>query len=317
MTKQSTSGIRSDSRLLAVAGPTACGKSAIALALAREVAGEIVSCDSVQVYRGFAIGCAKPTREERAMVPHHLLDVARWDEPFDAQQYRHAALDAIAAIRGRGRMPVLCGGTGLYLRTLRWGLVDAPPADLDLRAQLYAEEVQTPGTLHARLGTVDPVSAQHIGPKNLVHLVRALEISLRAGEPASQLRARHGFAQEEVPMRLVAIDRPTPVLRARITQRVDAMLAQGLLAEVEGLLAAGVPPNARPMRSVGYKEASEVVLGISPPKGLADRIVRATLAYARRQRTWLRREQDVEWLRIDTDAEEAAAVRSLHSSVES
>lgn len=282
--------------LLAVVGPTASGKSTLALAVCVEGQGELVSCDSVQVYRGFAIGCAKPTAAERARVPHHLLDVAAWDEPFDARRYRDLALAAIADVRARGRLPVLCGGTGLYLRTLRWGLVDAPAADAALRAELHADEARVPGSAWARLQALDPVSAAAIPRENVVHVVRALEITLQSGEPASALRARHGFAREEVPMRVVAVDWPAPALRERIAARVAAMMAAGLLDEVAALLGSGVSPEARPMRSVGYKECAQVLRGEAAREGLEERIVRATVAYARRQRTWLRRERDVRWL---------------------
>jgi tRNA dimethylallyltransferase len=282
--------------LIALAGPTASGKSSLALALCAAQGGELVSCDSVQVYRGFEIGCAKPTAAERARVPHHLLDVAAWDEPFDAQRYRELAVAALADVRARGRLPVLCGGTGLYLRTLRWGLVEVPPGSPALRAELYAEEERQPGAAWRRLSELDPESARSIERNNLVYVVRALEITLQSGEPASAVRARHGFEREVVPMRVVAVDWPAVVLRERIVTRVTAMLAAGLLDEVAGLLASGVRPECRPMRSLGYKECAEVVRNEAPRAGLEERIVSATVAYARRQRTWLRRERGVRWL---------------------
>lgn len=283
-------------RLLAIVGATGSGKSDLALELARRHGGEILSCDSVQVYRGFDIGCAKPTAEERAAAPHHLLDLVEWREDFDAQRWCDAALSALADVRARGRLPILCGGTGLYLRALRYGLIDAPKSDPEVRARLYAEERARPGVLYERLQEVDPASARRIEPHNLVYVVRALEILEGTGEPASRLRERHGFVNERVPMRVVALRWDDATLRRRIEARVAAMMTRGLVEEVRGLLARGVDPACRPMRSVGYRETCEVLLGAAPLEGLAARIAQSTWAYARRQRTWLRRERGVEWL---------------------
>ncbi len=298
-------------RLLAVVGPTASGKSDVCLDLAARANGEIVSCDSVQVYRGFEIGCAKPSRAERSRVPHHLLDVVDWSEPFDANRYRHLAEDAIAGIRARGHVPIVCGGTGLYLRILRWGLVDTPAADPALRARLEAEEEAEPGSLYARLRRDDPESARRIEPHNRVHIIRALEIAELTGEPASVVRGRHGFRTEETPMLLAALRWPAELLRARVEARARLMLEQGLLAEVRALLAAGVPPEARPMASVGYREACEVVRGDMPEAGLAERISRSTWAYAKRQMTWLRKERDVHWIDVRSIDEARRLVAAL------
>lgn len=301
----------------AIVGPTASGKSAVALELAMHGRGEIVSCDSVQVYKGFNVGCAKPTLEEQAGVTHHLLDVVRWDDPFDAQRYCALARAAISDIQRRCRLPIVCGGTGLYLRTVRWGLVAAPAADATLRASLYDDERNNPGALHARLHALDPASAAQIDANNLVRLVRALELCLLCGEPASAVRSRHGFQTEEVPMRVIAIDWPTPVLRERIMTRVQQMCEHGFLEEVGHLLATGVSPNARPMGSVGYKEVAEVVLGVAPRAGLEQRIATATYGYARRQRTWLRRERDVAWVKAESPAQVRDAVLTLLSGGQS
>ena len=287
-------------RILAIVGPTACGKSNLALALAEQLGGELINCDSVQVYRGFNIGCAKPTAEEQARVPHHLLDVANWDEPFDAQRFRDLALDAINSVRGRGRLPILCGGTGLYLRALRFGLVDVPPVPNELRASFYQDEARQPGILFDRLRRIDPEAARKIEPQNLVYVVRALEIHAVTGEPASRIRARHGFGEELVPMHVIVLERPASELRERITLRCERMLSDGFIGEVSSLLAQGVTPEARPMRAVGYKEVSSVVLGRESAEGLSARIVCSTAAYAKRQRTWFRRERDVRRIDVST-----------------
>ncbi|MBN1960930.1 MAG: tRNA (adenosine(37)-N6)-dimethylallyltransferase MiaA [Deltaproteobacteria bacterium] len=303
--------------VIAITGPTASGKSAVALSVSQKYCGEIINCDSVQVYRDFNIGCAKPTPDELSLVKHHLLDVVNWNESFDAQHYRNLAIKAIADINARQGLAIICGGTGLYLRALRWGLLAAPPAQEELRASLYQQEEQNPGEIYKRLQSCDPKSAKQIGPKNIVHLLRALEITLLAGEPASQLRAQHGFAREEVPMMVIALTWPLPMLRTRIKDRVEVMLNAGLITEVEGLLNKGVSVNSRPMRSVGYKEVSETLLGLAPLKGLSERIVKATYTYARRQLTWLRKEREVKWIEVQSLDQANSVVMALLSSYKS
>ncbi|MBI5509250.1 MAG: tRNA (adenosine(37)-N6)-dimethylallyltransferase MiaA [Deltaproteobacteria bacterium] len=302
-------------RILAVVGPTASGKSDVALTLAKERGGELISCDSVQVYRGFEIGCAKPSATQRREVPHHLIDVATWSEGFDAMRFRTLAEDALADIRRRGRRPILVGGTGLYLRALRFGIADAPRADAELRQRLMAEEHASPGTLYARLRELDPPTAAVTDRNNLVRVVRALEIQALSGVPASTLRAGHGFAREQVPLRIVALTWPDHVLKERIRARSEQMLELGLIAEVEALLKSGVAPACRPMTSVGYRETCAVVRDQAPVAGLAARIAARTWAYARRQRTWLRKEAGVEWWSV-TDLEVTAGelLRSLGTS---
>ncbi len=287
--------------LLAIVGATASGKTALAIAVAERCAGEIVGCDSVQVYRGFDVGAAKPTAEEQARAPHHLVDVVDWDEPFDAARYVDLAEATIAQIVNRGGRPILCGGTGLYLRALRFGLVDVPPADPALRESLEQSEAAAPGSLFARLRAEDPQSAAVIDPHNRVQVIRALEILELTGEPASALRARHGFTRELVPMRVVLLLRGRDQLRERIATRSRAMLEAGLLDEVEALLAAGVTPDCRPLRSVGYREACAVVRGEESRQGLAERIAISTWHYAKRQLTWFRKERDVESLELRDD----------------
>jgi tRNA dimethylallyltransferase len=300
--------------VLAIVGPTASGKSDVAMELAQRLDGEIVSCDSVQVYRGFVIGCAKPSAAERARVAHHLVDVVDWHQPFDAQRYRTLASAAIAAIKGLGRLPIVCGGTGLWLRALRFGLVDAPGADPVLREELAQAEAVDPGSLFERLRTLDPDAAASIGPRNVRRIIRALEIQIATGTPPSRLRAAHAFAAEVVPMRVVALEWPAAALRGRIAARTERMLAAGLCHEVESLLAAGVSPTCRPMQAVGYREACAVVRGLLPEAELAAAIRKSTWAYARRQRTWLRREINVHTVPVDGLAGAAADVLRLLSA---
>ena len=285
--------------MLAIVGPTGSGKTALAMAVAERVGGEILSCDSVQVYQGFDIGSAKASSEEQARVRHHLVDVARWDQDFDAQQYRDAARLAIADMRARRRVPILCGGTGLYLRLLRWGVIDVPSSDPKLRGELEEAERRAPGATLARLRALDPVAADDADPHNLRHLSRALEICLQTGRRVSDIRKEHGFRKEEVPMRVVWVTREAEALRERIRGRVEQMLTQGLLEEVIGLVESGVDPHCAPMRAVGYREAVSVVLGDAERHGLEDRIFKSTWAYARRQRTWFRKERDLDVLELN------------------
>ena len=288
----------------ALVGPTAVGKTAQAMRLAEAVGGEIIACDSVQVYRGFDIGSAKPTAAEQARVPHHIVDVVQPHEAFDAQRFVTLARAAMADMQHRGRVPIVCGGTGLYLRALRYGLVQAAQADPALRATLQAEEQADPGSLYRRLQSLDPVSAQHIDARNGVHVMRALEICLTSGRRASVVRQEHGFAQALLPMRVVVLQRDAVTLKARITERVRDMLQHGLVSEVETLLQRGVSADCRPMRAVGYREVVDVLLERAEVAGLAERIVASTWAYARRQRTWMRRETDVLFWDAARDAAE-------------
>ena len=279
---------------LALVGPTASGKSTVAFALARRRASEIITCDSVQVYRGFDIGTAKPTGDERREVPHHLIDIVRWDEAFDAAQYARLAGECLTAIKQRQRQAILCGGTGLYLRALRYGLIETPPVDRTLRSRLMDSEAQEPGAMYRQLMALDPSGAAVIAPRNQAHVLRALEICLQTGQPASLLRAQHGFQRSLVPLRVVVLDWPAAVLRTRIAERTQFMLANGLLEETAALLARGVDPACRAMRAVGYREAVLTLQGLLPVRDLATAINKSTWQYARRQRTWWRREKDVE-----------------------
>ena len=290
-------------RILAIVGPTGTGKSDVAMALAERLDGEIISCDSVQIYRQFDIGSAKPSAAERRRVPHHLIDVADWDTPYDASFFCAQAEAAIGGIRSRGRLPILCGGTGLYLRALRYGLMAAPPVDPLLRAQLLSEEQVRAGSLHGRLLQLDPQSAEQIHPSNIPHVMRALELCLQTRQPASQLRRAHGFKTERVPMRVYALAWEADALRARINGRVQAMLDAGWVAEVQGLLAQGVSPESRPMQAVGYREIVAYLQDPASRDDLSGRIAASTWRYARRQRTWWRRERDVQTCAMDASTD--------------
>ncbi len=277
--------------ILVLAGPTAVGKSELAVALCTEIGGEVLSADSAAVYRGLEIGTAKPSPSERAAVPHHLLDLRAPDEPFTAAEYREVARVSLAQVRARGRIPVVVGGTGLYIRVaLAHSGVPPVPPDPRLRREL---EARPPQHLYAELLRVDPRAAAGIHPANTRRVVRALEVFLLSGRPISE---HWEEGRPRLPACLLVIDRPQPVLRERIAARVASMLRLGLVAEVEGLLVAGVSPRAQSLSALGYRQVVQCLRGEAPAADLEASIVRATVRYARRQRSWFRSEPDAQWL---------------------
>lgn len=289
-----------DARLLCIVGPTASGKSALALRLAGELGGEILSADSMQIYRGFDVGTGKPNAEERALVPHHLVDVADPLEAWDAARWADEAVRLIAEIQARGRVPVVCGGTFLWVRALIYGLAEAPRGDDELRAKYraWAEQEGRPA-LHARLAQIDAVTAARLAPNDFVRVSRALEVFELTGKPMSEVQAAHGFREPRFAARFLGVARERAEQDELIATRVRGMLAAGWLGEVEGLRAAGFG-EARAMASVGYRQIAEAMAAgtVNDQGALAEAIVRATRVFARRQRTWLR-DQPVEWLPAD------------------
>jgi tRNA dimethylallyltransferase len=277
-------------RFLAILGPTASGKSALALALAERLGGESVACDSQQVYVGMDIGTAKPTAEERRRIPHHGLDLVRPDEPFHAARWAAVARDALAGIAARGRLPIVVGGTGLYYRALVAGLFDAPPPDPAIRARHRAlAEAEGPEALHAKLREIDPEAAAAIGPRDVVRASRALEIHEQTGVTITALRRRAAPPADLAPTALL-LDPPLATLRARITARTQEMMAAGFLDEVRALRAAGYGPSLKPLQALGYGPLGAVLDGKMTLDEAVAETVRATFAYARRQRTWFRKE---------------------------
>lgn len=257
--------------------------------LAKRLGGEVISADAVQVYRGCCIGSAKPSAAQRACVPHHLIDVADPTGAFDASRFETLAKGAITDIVSRGLIPILCGGTGLYVRALRLGLI-AVPKDAMLRAQLEAADAERPGASMARLLQLDPQSAHAIHPHNAAYVRRALEITLLMGRPASAVWAEHAAQAEAQPITLFWLDCPDALLRERIAARAAAMLDAGFVEEVRGLLDRGVSPSSPALKSVGYKEVVAVLQGQMTHAQLVPTIIKNTWGYVRRQRIWLRRE---------------------------
>jgi tRNA dimethylallyltransferase len=286
--------------LLVVVGPTASGKTELAIRLAERFGGEIIGADSVQIYRGFDLGSGKPTAAEQQRAPHHLVDCAEPAEPFDAQRFAELAEQIIGEIRARGRVPIVCGGTFLWVRALVRGLAPAPPADAAIRAE-HAAFVAAEGraALHARLAAVDPESAARLAPNDALRVSRALEVQALSGRTQSAWHAEHGFRTERHRARLLGVERARDDLDRRIARRTHAWLEEGWIDEVRGLLERGHGAT-RAMGSVGYRQIHEHLDGAITGADLETAIVRATRIFVRRQRTWLR-DEPVGWVTPPAD----------------
>jgi len=296
--------------VIAVLGPTASGKSALALTLAERFGGEIVSADSRLVYRGMAIGTAKPTPDERARVPHHLIDVTTPDAPYDLARWKTEAIQTIAAIHARGVTPFLVGGTAQYTTALLDGWEPpAVPPDPAFRIQMEARAAsEGPQFLLAELAAVDPIAAERTGP-NVRRIIRALEVIRATGEPFSA--QRRTAAKPYRDLRL-GLSLPRATLYTRIDQRVDWMVEHGLVAEVAALLAAGYAPTLSAMSGIGYAQVVEYLAGGVTFNMMGERIKQATHRYARHQLTWLRRDPSIVWLDAQhTETLNDAAARAV------
>ncbi|MCB9638743.1 MAG: tRNA (adenosine(37)-N6)-dimethylallyltransferase MiaA [Myxococcales bacterium] len=284
----------SDIRLLAVVGPTASGKSGVAVTLAKRYDAEIVSVDSLQVYRYLDIGTGKVTQEEMEGIPHHLIDCVDPTEPFDAGRFQREADQVIASIHQRGRHVILAGGTGLYLRALLHGLFDVPSDEGVRQALLERVEKGELSVMYEELQEVDPIAATRITPRDRSRIVRALEVFLLTGRPFSSWADAHQHQEQRYPAMLLGIDWPRPTLHERINERVLSMLQQGWAAEAEVLRLRGYGPELKPLQCIGYRELYQVFDGALEPQEATARIQQATRAYAKRQMTWFRKE-DVRW----------------------
>jgi tRNA dimethylallyltransferase len=281
--------------VLALVGPTATGKTALSLALAGPLGAEVVSADSRMVYRWMDVGTAKPTWEERARVPHHLLDVVDPDEPYSVARYQQQALEAIERIRRRGRLPLLVGGTGLYVRAVCDGLrIPAVPPDEPFRRELEARAAREGWpALQAELARVDPVSAVRIDPHNVRRVIRALEVHRATGVPFSDWQTRRPPPFRTV---FVGLDLPRPALDARIDARVLEQVAGGLIEEVQSLLDRGYDSSLTAMSGFGYREVAAHLRGEYGREEAVARYQQATRRYARRQLTWFRPDDRIHWL---------------------
>ena len=281
--------------MIVVIGPTAAGKSDVAVRLAQEVDGEVVSADSMQVYRGFDIGTGKITAEEQKGIPHHLLDVADPDEAFSAARFVELADEAVSGIVDRGRRVVVAGGTGLYVRALLRGLFESPPRDEALR-QEHKQRAAEQGTaaLHRRLAEVDPEAAARINENDLVRISRALEVFQQTGQTISALQQAHRLADPRYPAVMLGVNPPRDELWQRIERRVQLMMEAGWLEEVRRLVHAG-HQDAHPMGALGYRQLSAHLRGELDLEEAVRQTVRDTRRFARRQMTWFSAEPDVRW----------------------
>jgi tRNA dimethylallyltransferase len=295
-------------RLLVILGPTASGKSALGIQLAEKLCGEILVCDSTQVYRHFDIGTAKVPAAEQYGIPHHLVDLVEPSEIFTAGDYRLRALEALDDLRRRKILPILTAGTGLYLRALLEGLADAPQRSEEIRARLRQKaEKRGPAHLHRALARLDPESAARISAADTQKIIRAIELRLLTGKPVGEIHRSGRDALQGYEIIKLGLLPPRAALYTRIHARTDAMLKAGWLAEVRALVASGVAPDAKPFQFIGYSQLREHLAGRLSEKDAVQQIQQATRRFAKRQLTWFRKESGVHWLPGFGDAPEITA----------
>lgn len=285
--------------ILVIAGPTGVGKSLLAMAVAERAPGEIIVADSMQVYRGMDVGTGKPSRADRRAVPHHLLDICDPTQVFSAFDFARRAQDVVDEVHARGRLPILVGGSGLYLRAFLKGQLSGGAGDPAVRARLRAEAAaQGSAALHGRLREVDPDSAGSIRPGDLFRVIRALELWELTGEPASTIRPGLWDPPRVAVSAFLVLMRERQELFRLIDLRAKRMWDEGLLAEVRRLLEAGYTDNLRPLHSLGYRQALAVIKGEADEAEALAEMQRATRNYAKRQVTWFRREPAAEWITV-------------------
>lgn len=289
-------------KIVIIQGPTASGKSDFAVQLAEQCDGEIVNADSMQVYRHLDIGTAKPSLELRAQIPHHLVDIVDPDKPFTAADFASLATGAINEILNRGKMPIIVGGTGLYIKALTKGLINSPGEDKLIRSELQmilAEQGR--GELMRRLTEVDPATAAQLHPNDTLRIIRALEVYAQTGQPVSVFRSEHQFAETRFTCLKLGINIPREELYRRIDSRVIAMMEQGLVQEVESLLAQGYGQKLKAMQSIGYKETVDYLVGKTTLAETIALIQRNTRHYAKRQMTWFKSDNEIKWVEYPKD----------------
>ncbi|HEY1718152.1 MAG TPA: tRNA (adenosine(37)-N6)-dimethylallyltransferase MiaA [Verrucomicrobiae bacterium] len=292
-----------------ISGPTAVGKSEIALLLAEQIGGEIISADSMQVYRGLDIGTAKPGAAERGKIPHHLIDICDLTENFDAAQFIRLAEKAVAEIQSRNKIPVFCGGTGLYFKAYLSGLGEAPATNPELRAELEAAPFET---LLGELRERDPAAYEKIDKQNPRRVIRAVEVIRLTGKKFSEQRAEwKPEARSQKPERFFAFSRQAGDLHARINARVDAMFARGLVDETRELLTRGLEQNKTAMQAIGYRQVAEHLRGERPLAETIELVKSRTRQFAKRQLTWFRRQLDADWIELKPDESPEKCARKI------
>jgi len=284
-------------KIVIITGPTATGKSALALKLARRFGGQIVNADSMQVYRGMNIGTAKPTPEEREGIPHHLYDIVDPDEVFNAASYRKSALPLLKDLSSAGVLPFLVGGTGLYIKVLLGGLLECPAGDPAYRESLLREvELKGAPFLHDRLRRLDPEAAARIHPNDRVRVTRALEIINSTGRPLSALIRAHRFSDKPFNALKICLQMDREHLYHRIDLRCESMLENGLIEETKDLLEKGYSPEIKPMKSIGYRHVVQYLQGRWTLRETLSSFQRDTRRYAKRQLTWFRSDSEMVWM---------------------
>jgi tRNA dimethylallyltransferase len=283
-------------KLVAVVGPTATGKSGLALALAEKLGGEIISADSIQVYRGFDIGTAKLSLEERRKVPHHLIDILAPEEDYSAASFRNQADRIIHLLHEKEKAIFVVGGTGLYLKVLSRGLFRGPGGDPGLRESLRRKaEGEAEGYLHRKLEKVDPEAASRLHPHDTFRILRALEVYHHCRKPLSQYQEEHGFRESPYQILKIGLSADRQELYRRIESRVDTMMEKGWLKEVQDLLDQGISPRVKPMQSLGYKRLISFLAGELDWARAVNLIKQDTRRYAKRQITWFKADPDICW----------------------
>ena len=296
--------------IVIVCGPTGIGKTATAIEIAETEYGEVVGADSMQIYRHMTIGTAKPTAAEQARITHHMIDVVNPDEDFDAAKFAEVAGQVITDLSGRGILPVVAGGTGLYIKALTRGLFESAAGDPDIKAGLRAAADEKGGAaLYRELEKVDPQTAARLHPNDTYRVLRALEVYRITGRPMSELQAAHAFADEKYRCLKIGLTMDREKLYERINRRVDAMLAQGLEAEVRQLLDSGYGPELKAMQSLGYRHMAAYIRGEVGRDEMVATLKRDTRRYAKRQFTWFRADRAMHWFQPGDRAEILALVR--------
>ncbi|MBI5599252.1 MAG: tRNA (adenosine(37)-N6)-dimethylallyltransferase MiaA [Deltaproteobacteria bacterium] len=301
-------------KIVAIVGPTAAGKTALAITLARLFDGEIISADSMQVYRGMDTGTAKPSKKDRTLVHHHLIDVVSPDEDYSAACFERDAEAAIADINLRGKRIFLVGGAGLYVRAVLAGLFEGPGGHGELRER-FAMEARLYGREHLfrELERVDPLSASRIHPNNIHRVMRALEVYCSTGRPISQWHSGHGLGKEKYETLKVGLIKERDALYRDIEKRVDRMVEDGLAEEVQRLLDMGFSPELKPMRSLGYREMGDYLSGARTLEDAVMEIKKNTRNYAKRQITWFKKDKDIAWFSPEDKTGIIALVRDFHA----
>lgn len=282
--------------IIVVCGPTGIGKTSTAIGLSKALGGRIINADSMQIYRYMDIGTAKPTPEEQDEVPHDLVSIVDPDEPYDAARFSEQADERIRSLCSEGLVPVVAGGTGLYIKALVSGLFRANPADETVIARLENEcREKGPGLLHERLSSQDPQAAERIHPNDAFRIIRALEIFETTGRPMSEYHEAHGFSDQPYRVLKLGLLMDREVLYDRINRRVDLMLESGLIAEVQSLLERGYSPDLKSMGSLGYRHVIQYLHGEVTFEETVRTLKRDTRRYAKRQMTWFRADSAIEW----------------------